>query len=77
MSRSAVSTRRRDAVDLPPEIRPTLHLRIWPEKEAADADHPNKRVRGISRHLIGRAEALLLFAEVPGVSPPTTPPNAP
>lgn len=36
---------------------------------ARGADDPNKRVRGTSRHLIDRAEALLTFADVPGVSP--------
>lgn len=33
------------------------------------ADDPNRKVRGISRHLIDRAEALLVFADVPGVTP--------
>ncbi len=36
---------------------------------ARGADDPNEPVRGISRHLIDRAEALLLCADVPGVSP--------
>ncbi len=49
------------------ELRPTWSRLI--DLLVRGADSKQRRVRGISRHLLARAEALWSFADVPGVSP--------
>ncbi len=49
------------------ELRPTWERLVRLLVRGAESRH--KKVRGTSRHLLDRAEALLTFADVPGVSP--------
>ncbi len=49
------------------ELRPVWTQLVTLLAEGADSSH--RKVRGISRHLIDRVEALVLFADVPGIDP--------